>query len=93
MWSEAGRTFQADAPVRAKAPRWELMIRVQGTEGRPKGVGAGNEVGKARSKKRKKIGFESKGHGSLNHLGEIQWGPGPGQGSGGGEKWWDCGIS
>lgn len=52
MWSEeagvGGRAFQARASVRAEAPRWELTIPVQGTEQRPKGAGAGNEVGQAR---------------------------------------------
>lgn len=66
----AGRAFQADTPVGAKPPRWALTICIHGTEWRPQGVGAGNEVGKARREKSKKTGFESRSHGSLNHLSE-----------------------
>lgn len=89
-----GHSIAVRATGRARAPRWELMTRVQGTGWRPKGVGTGNEVGKARrNKMSRKIGFESKDHGSLVVWGRGDGGASPGQGCDGGEKWWDSGIS
>lgn len=56
------------------------MTHVQGTEWRPKGAEAGNEVGRARrNKMSRKIGFESEGHGSLVVWGRDEGGLGPGR--------------
>lgn len=61
------RAFQTRALVRAEAPRRVLTIRVQGTEWKPRGAGAGNEVGKQEEGRRiRRLAFSLKAMGVLS---------------------------